>query len=275
VVAFHGLEPIFHRELLAEAAARGERLSWRYRALQEWLMPLMLGIVCRRAAAVICLNAEEVELVVGRGWARRERVALIPHGVGGTFFAPPRQVAAVRQLLFVGQWIPIKGIRYLVDAVDALMARHPGLALVCAGTGKDAETVLAAFPPSIRDRVSVYPRVDHVELAALYRAADAFVFPSLFEGFSRAVVEAMAGGLPIVATPIAADVLRDGDNALIVPRRDAAAVVTAVERLIADPALATRLGAAAAHSAQDLHAPDRLRQVADLLISVARTSTVS
>src|SRR6185503_12611893 len=93
--------------------------------------------------------------------------------------------------------------------------------------------------------------VDQATLAALYRDADVFVFPSLYEGFSRAIVEAMASRLPIVCTQVgvAGDALRHEKSALIVPKRDADALVAAVNRLRSNPELSQRLGDEAANVA--------------------------
>lgn len=266
VVAFHGLEPLYHRQLRLEDAAGGGQLSWRYRALQEILMPLMLRTACRRAAAVFCLNQQEAAFLAEERWATPGAVHVVPHGVAPEFFAPPRPIGAIRRLMFVGQWLPMKGIRYLAEAVTILMTRDPQLHLVCAGTLADAQTVRAAFPETLRARVTVYPRVDQATLARLYREVDAFVFPSLSEGFSRAIVEAMAAGLPIVTTEVARDVLRDGESALVVPRRSASAIIEAVDRLQRDPALAARLGAAAAHTAEAYRMKERLRETVELLV---------
>ena len=96
--------------------------------------------------------------------------------------------------------------------------------------------VLADFPTELHRRIVVRPRVDPAALAGLYRDADVFVFPSLYEAFSRAIAEAMASRLPIVTTAVgvAADALRNEESALIVPRRSAAAIVAGVRRLKGD-----------------------------------------
>jgi glycosyltransferase involved in cell wall biosynthesis len=86
----------------------------------------------------------------------------------------------------------------------------------------------------------------------LYRDADLFIFPSLYEGFSRAIVEAMASRLPIVCTSVgvASDALRHNQSAVIVPKHDAAALVAAVRRIQSDSTLAQRLSMAAGEAAQ-------------------------
>ena len=271
IVAFHGLEPLYHRELAAEATAEGHPLSWRYRLLQERIMPVMLRTGCRKAVAVTCLNRKEAEFLSARGWVSARDLHVTPHGIPGLFFAGRHAVAGSRTWLFVGQWLPMKGIRYLRDAMATLLARDQDMRLVCAGTLADEAAVLADFPEPLRSRIAVHPRVDQHVLAELYARADGFVFPSLYEGFSRAIVEAMAAGLPIVTTNagVAADALRDEVSALIVPARDASAIVTAVERLRADPGLAARLGAAAADSATSYHMEDRQHEMIPLLLRIA------
>lgn len=261
MVMFHGVEPMYHEELRREAAADGHPLSRRYRMLQELLMPVMLRIACRTANAVVCLNRAEAEYLAARGWAPPQGARVLPHGIPDRFFAPPRTIAAVRTVLFVGQWLPMKGIRYLREAAAILLARHSEMRLICAGTLAGADAVLAQFPETIRARITVLPRVDQARLAQLYGEADAFVFPSLYEGFSRAIVEAMAAGLPIVTTSVgvAADALRDGDNAIVIPKRSAPAIVDALERLRGDAAYATALGTAAA-AAADHYRRDVIQQ---------------
>jgi glycosyltransferase involved in cell wall biosynthesis len=253
LVMFHGVEPLYYRELRQEAIAGGQPLSWRYRLLQEQLMPFMLRTACRTADAVTCMNREEADFLTARKWVPAGGPRLMAHGVPPQFFAPPRARRPMRTILYVGQWLPMKGIRYLRDAAVTLLRENPSMRLVCAGTLASEPSVLSDFPPELRPQVNVVPRLDQVALATLYRDADIFVFPSLYEAFSRAIAEAMAARLPIVTTPVgvAADALRDGDSALVVPKRSAAAIVAAVRRLQLDAALAGRLGDAASVAAQD------------------------
>jgi glycosyltransferase involved in cell wall biosynthesis len=268
VVAFHGLEPIYHQELLAET---GGRLSRRYRLLQERLMPLFLRAACRRADLVTCLNAAEREYLIRNRWVDADRIATVAHGVGAAFFLPERRPRALKTMLFLAQWLPMKGIATLGQAFATLARRHADLTLVCAGTLAAPEAVLAGFPDDVRARVTVRPRVDQRELAEIYRDADLFVFPSNYEGFGLALVEAMAARLPIVTTPVgvAADALVDGQSALIVPRRDPGAIVAAVERIRGDEALRSRVIEGAHAAATRYREADRLREWADRLASVA------
>jgi len=271
LVMFHGIEPLYHRELREETARNGDRLSWRYRMLQELYLPYVLGVTCRRAAGVACLNRTEAEFVRSKGWVSKANVHVLAHGVPPDFFASPRTLRPIRTILFVGQWLPMKGIRYLRDAATVLLRQDAGMRLICAGTLVAEDLVKAEFPSEVRGRIQVLPRLSQSTLSQLYRDADVFVFPSLYEGFSRAIVEAMASRLPIVCTPVgvAADALRHEQNALLVSKHDAAALVAAVQRLRSDPALAERLANAAGETAREYTQAAVLQRTMKVVVDAA------
>ena len=271
VIAFHGLEPLYHEALL-EASEQSGGLSWRYRVLQERVMPFMLRTACRHATRVMCLNTIERDYLVRRGWVTADRVEVVFHGVPAGFFLPERPHRQARTLLFVGQWLPMKGVEYLREAFTELAHRHADVRLVCAGTLVPADKVLAGFAPVVRPRVTVIPRLERLALVDLYREADLMIAPSLYEGFGVALVEAMAARLPIVTTRVgvAADALTDGESALIIPTHHSEAIVGEVERLLADAALRERLGEAAGDVALHYRESAAVTDLADRLIRVAR-----
>jgi glycosyltransferase involved in cell wall biosynthesis len=252
VVVFHGLEPLYHSAVRAELARTGERLSGRFGLLHETVMPHLLKLACRRADRVLCLNSREKSYLLANGWSTPDRVAMVPNGVSRRLLLQPRiHRPKATRILFTAQWLRAKGIRYLTQAFAAIAAQFPETELVCVGTGASAETVRGAFDPSVRERVTVLPRVNAAALAAELARADLFMFPSLSEGFSSALLEALASGLPVIATPAGAapDLLTDGVNALLVPFADATALVQAASRLITDENLRRTLGAAARETA--------------------------
>lgn len=271
LVMFHGVEPLYFRELQEEANAHGQPLSWRYRLLQERLMPFMLRTACRTADAVTCLNRAEAGVISAWKWVPSDRLEILAHGVPPEFFVEARPMRPVRTMLFVGQWLPMKGIRYLRDAAVTLLQADPSMRLVCAGTLAPEQSVRSDFPTELQPRVAVMPRVEPGALAEQYRDADVFVFPSLYEAFSRAIVEAMAARLAVVTTAVgvAADALRDEENALIVPKRSAAAIVAAVRRLQRDTALAVRLGGAAAATAAEYRLDDVEQRTVSVVLRLA------
>lgn len=248
IIAFHGLEPLYYEALAAELARTGERLSAQFILFHQRLVPRLLAFAARRADRVFCLNSRERDFIVSRGWSEPARVRVLPNGVERDLFREARIYAAsATRLLFTGQWLRGKGIRYLVSAFESLAASRPAIELTCVGTGVDTDAVRRDFAPSVRDRVRVRPRVSREELAQELDRADMFVFPSLSEGFSGALLEAMAAALPTVATPAgaAADILRHGENALVVPIADAGALIDSIETLLDRSDVRQRLGGAA------------------------------
>lgn len=157
-------------------------------------------------------------------------------------------------VLTVGGIEPRKGSLTLLEAMADLVARGPGprpvLAVVGGHTFFDyrayRDNALARLPGlglvEGRD-VLLLGTVSEADLGAWYRAADAFAFPSVKEGFGLVVLEALAAGLPVVASdiPVFAEYLQDGHNALLVPPDDPAALGNALGRLAGDPDLRRRL----------------------------------
>ncbi len=273
ITAFHGLEPLFYRELAVEMRRAGRPLRLPFRVVHGGFVPRVLRAACRRSDAVFCLNRSEAAFLVERGWAESSRVEVVRHGVGAEFFVPrASRSGQVDMLLFVGQWLPTKGTSDLVAAFAALAPSRLRLQLACVGTLVDGDRVRGDFPAALRSRVDVFPRVERAGLVEHYRRADIFVFPTLFEGFSRALVEAMASGLAIVTTPAGAapEILTDGVDALLVPKRDAGALAAAVGRVLEDPSLRARLGAAAQARAREFESGRVLAETERCLLRVAR-----
>lgn len=248
-IVFHGLEPLYYQRLEQEVD-----LSWRYRLLHGKLMLALLRNSSRTVDMLFCLNSQESKYLLANGWADRDRVNTIPNPVPETFFLKRKFRPRATRLLFVGQWLPMKGTAYLAEAFTQLADAHPDLHLCCAGTMALQPVVLESFPERVRANVSVWPRVTEGELLHLHRHADIFVLPTLSEGFSLAVGEAMASGLPIVTTPVGAtpDMLFDHHNALLVPTRDAHALANSIDSLLDDLPLRDRLGYFAQQAAQSL-----------------------
>jgi glycosyltransferase involved in cell wall biosynthesis len=263
VTEFHGLEPFYFAALQEEALHSQRRLSWRCRLMNHWLMIRMLRIACRRSDRVLCLNTNEFNFLASNGWGAPSHIAMFKNGVPCEFFEVRRNHRrAPATLLVVSQWTERKGIRYLVEAFTQIAQENPEIHLICAGTLRDGESVLQDFPAHIRSRVSVHPRVTRDKLIQLHSAADIFVFPTLFEGSSLALLEAMASALPIVTTPVGAapDMLRNQTSALLIPPRDSTLLAAAIRKLIADGEMRERLGTNARTAAEEYRLHSALSQ---------------
>jgi glycosyltransferase involved in cell wall biosynthesis len=247
---FHGLEPLYHQAITEEYRRDKRRLSRRFRLLHLVLLPRLLKVSCRRSDGIFCFNRIEEKYLIEHGWASPDRIRRVSNGVEAACFQSRRHAPVARRLLFVGQWLPAKGTRYLVDAFTSLAALGE-FELACVGTGTPAEAVQSEFPAVARSRVSVMPRVDRDELYEQLKRADVLVFPTLSEGFSCALIEAMAAELPVVTTAVgaAADLLESGRNGVLVPSGDSSALTAAVFRLAQDAQARSLLGTAARQTA--------------------------
>jgi alpha-1,3-rhamnosyl/mannosyltransferase len=175
-----------------------------------------------------------------------ERIRIIPYGVGDEFRPCTREAVAgmlerrglpERYVLFVGTIEPRKNLEVLVEAyrrlvLSARVAEH----LVLAGQlGWGFDTLLRRLDADdLRGRVHLTGYLPRVELPLLYSGARVFVYPSLYEGFGFPPLEAMACGVPTLASASSSLVDNLRDAAELIPTGDAAAMAAALERLLGD-----------------------------------------
>jgi glycosyltransferase involved in cell wall biosynthesis len=145
-----------------------------------------------------------------------------------------------RVVLFVGKLSPGKGAADFLEAGARVHRRHPSALFVLVG---DGQVTVPAVPWA--RHLGPLP---NAEVLALYAGAEVVAVPSVIpDALSRVVLEAMAAGRAVVGTDVGGtpELIVDGESGLLVPRRDPGALAGALERLLDDPALAARLGAAA------------------------------
>jgi glycosyltransferase involved in cell wall biosynthesis len=165
--------------------------------------------------------------------------------------------------VFVGRLSEEKNLSCLIDAWPMVLRRVPDAHLVLVGDGGTFRSVetplrLQVERQGLGDRVHFAGRVTHVLEHLL--AADLFVLPSLAEGMSNALLEAMAAGVAVVATSIPgnAQVIDPGHTGVLVPADCAEALAGAIVRVLADPAQAQRLGQAARRAVEERFAVPRV-----------------
>ncbi len=231
------------------------RLPW-LKAFLRWAVRTSDQVV-----AISSATAGEIAELVHRP------VPVIPYAVG---FAtapadiPPRPGRAADDpfvVLFVGNLIERKGVRYLVDAVHRLSPRIP-MRLLILGKGEGAEgSRLREQVKSLglEDRVEMPGRVPEPELHRAFARANVLVLPSIVdargdtEGLGVVLLEAMSYHLPVIASNVGGitDIVADGETGLLVPPADPVALAAALERLATDAPLAERLADAGRRYVQE------------------------
>jgi glycosyltransferase involved in cell wall biosynthesis len=183
-----------------------------------------------------------------------------------------RPADGTKELLYVGRLAPEKGLYDLLPAFRQLLDHHEQklrLRLVGWGAaGEEGRLRLEAERLGLTSLVSFQGLVPHgPELFSYYRRAEIFVLPSRAEGTPRVLVEAMAHGLPIVATDVGGipSMVRSGENALLVPPGRPAALVEALDRLLRDPFLVARMSDANVKRARDYTVEGLARRMAGFL----------
>jgi glycosyltransferase involved in cell wall biosynthesis len=197
---------------------------------------------------IILQNDDDREMWVASGAMRRERIVVIRGaGVDTTVFHPTPEPSGPLLVVLPARLLYDKGVREFVDAAKMLRGRHPAARFALVGDGDPGN------PSSVPDEdIRAWVRGGIIEsfgwrddMATILAQSNIVCLPSYGEGMPKALLEAAASGRPIVATdvPGCRDVVRDGDNGLLVAPRDAASLAHAIERLLLDPKLRARMGA--------------------------------
>lgn len=218
--------------------------------------------VFRRAGAVTACSDDLRQRAIALG-ADAARVSTVPYGVDIHRFRPdPAHREQTRAgwgvppdadvVFAVGRLVRKKGFEYLIDAIALLAARRPNVRLVLAGEGDlDGELRERITRHGITAHVLMTGTLSHSLVPAALAAADVVAVPSVrddsgnVDGLPNVVLEALASGTPLVATPAGgiAAVVRDGETGVIVPERDANGLADALGWLLDRPAERARLGA--------------------------------
>jgi glycosyltransferase involved in cell wall biosynthesis len=246
---FHSLAALFVKLLfgkkvvikVASSGALSDFLMLKNSLCGAW----MLGFLTY-ADRVIALCRTSAAEARGHGFPDA-RITVIPNGVDADRFVPAHGPAPGRsRLVYAGSLNAAKGLDVLIDAFSRLKERHAELMLDIFGSGPlEASLRHAAAAPGLAGSVALHGRV--TDLERHFDGTCIFVQPSLVEGMSNVILEAMAAGLPVVATRAGAagDIIEDGATGLLVDPGSARQIQDAVLRLLCDEGLADRIGRAA------------------------------
>jgi glycosyltransferase involved in cell wall biosynthesis len=214
----------------------------------------LLPMVLERAAAVV-VNSEPLKTWVAKV-TRNANVLQIPDPVSISATQPN---TVPNLVLFLGRLEQASGIFDLVEAVAALRAHIPDVRLVCAGDGDKGAVASHAARHGIADAVKFTGWVGPSGKRALLESAAVFALPSYEEGASISLLEAMAAGVPSVASRVGGvtDVLVDGVSGFLAAPGDKTTLARVLRNLLLDRGLAERVGAAGRESVRRKFSPDR------------------
>jgi glycosyltransferase involved in cell wall biosynthesis len=205
-------------------------------------------------------DIQQADALVADGWAAVNLPAMlgrpvhtVPKGVDTELFQPAlfqpadREarashraalgLAGRRVVLSVGRFVPIKNMALLVDAVARVRTTDPAVQLLLVGEGPErAALEQRAERLGIADAVTFTGYIPQAQMAPYYRAADVFALASDFDNSPNVVLEAMACGLPVIATDVGgvAQYVTAGRGGALVPRQDAAAMAQALDEWLGD-----------------------------------------
>ncbi len=225
-----------------------------FSAVPSWVFLQLERALAWKTDRLIGLTPAEKREHLERGVGQVNRFAVIPSGIDLDRFRKARANGKVIPDWFecpphaqiigsVGWLTDIKGHRFLVDAVALLRQRYHNLRLVIIGTGDQHDALLRqAEKAEISHAIHLLGHREDVDICLA--GLDCFVLPSLNEGMGRALIEAMAAGLPVVASRVGgiSSLIEDGKNGLLVPAGDSLALASALRRFLDDPTWSNELG---------------------------------
>ena len=202
-------------------------------------------VLLTRSDHFVCPSSAVQDDLIANFGIGRDRTSLVPYGVHPRWLSLDARPARGR-VLFAGAAGLRKGIHYLGMAADKLIATGHRYDFRVAG-----DVTARVAQQSVCRQLNFLGRIPRDAIHEEFAAADVFVLPSLAEGSAGVTYEALAAGVPVVTTPAAGSVVRDGIEGRIVPERDPIALAEAIAETVEDRDKRARMSLAARQRARD------------------------
>lgn len=225
----------------------------------------------RLSTCVVCNAAALEEILIRQHGVDRRRIAVIPNGVDVDYFQPhPEMRDSQPTIIFVGRLVDQKDPLNLLKGFRMVAEKLPEARLIVLGNGHLRDSMQAFIRSNgLRSRVSLLPGI--CDIRSHLRRAWVFALSSRYEGSPNAVLEAMAAGLPIVATSVGGvpEILRDGQTGLLVEPGDPVALAHALTDLLQNQPLREAMGEKAREAVVRVHSLDKMVSETERLIAGA------
>jgi glycosyltransferase involved in cell wall biosynthesis len=207
------------------------------------------------ASGVLVSSSVDSDYLVHDMNVPEQRVGCVAQAPADAFCAapaPPMGLQRLSKLLHVGGFAYFKGVHAIAGAANDLLAEDASLNMTWVCRTQEHESVRALLAPTLRRRVDLQAWVSQEQLVQILDEHGIFLMPSLFEGFGKLFLEAMARGMCVIGTPTGGmrDIIEPGRNGLLVGFNDPAGIASAVRLLRASGETAAAMSAAASNTAR-------------------------
>lgn len=257
------------------------RRTLRDGRLRDHLRNYYIHEPLRHVHAFIPCSRHEAEVLAELGFGDRP-MTVVPLWLDMDFMrgpAPALNLDLIRPIIpYIGQLTVRKCYDLLVEAMPAVVARFPQATFVFVTHNPDQRANLQrlAAERGVAENVHFLGTISEEEKLALLRASDVLPFPSRYEGFGLPLLEGMAAGTPVISTdiPVVNEIIRHGENGLLIPYDDAAALARTIIEVLENKELRARLIAGGRNSIDNHFRPeDLVQRVIDTYKHVIPSST--
>ncbi len=231
--------------------------SERFQKLYKLITPI-IHLVWHNARAVVTNSKGLTELA--KKSDHKQKFLEIVNGVDTEFYKPGQRSVGDKQkefrILLASRLTRRKGFKYAIEAFAGLIKKYPQITMRIAGGEGNATQELKEQVQKLKleDKIKFTGLYTKDESAEIYNWADVFVMPSLNEGMSNNLLEALASGLPILMTPTggAEELVRDGQNGYLIKMKDVNSIIEKLEILIKNPQKCDEFGQASRKIAEEM-----------------------
>lgn len=174
----------------------------------------------------------------------RGRVTVIPNGIDVGKFKPDKKKDKQKRVLFSGRFIAMKGLQLVIKAMPQVLREHKDATFVFAGAGDREPYKRMLQETGISEENFEFYYIDYQNMPQFYSSGDMLILPSFLESFPMTILEAMACGLPVIASNVGdvADMVKEGETGFLIDKGDYQTLAERINQLLSDEALRIRMG---------------------------------